>query len=242
MINLFEDITKKAVPTAEVIYDINDFTNSDVTAKLVNESTKITITNNDGKDTYVFKENGNFTFEFVDENGNKGSALASVNWIDKISPTATITYDITEETNGPVTATLSGFSEKVTIVNNSGSDTYIFTENGEFTFEFVDEAGNIGTATATVNWIKEESENPNEGENPDDGQNPDEGEKPDDGQSKDEENDKLNDIEKDDTIANGNLPQTGTNNIVLFILCGVGILAIIFYIKMRKISKKQKHL
>ena len=27
------------------------------------------------------------------------------------------------------------------------------TENGEFTFEFVDKAGNTGSATATVDWI-----------------------------------------------------------------------------------------
>ena len=33
-------------------------------------------------------------------------------------------------------------------------------KTGEFTFEFVDEAGNYGTATAKVDWIKKEQENP----------------------------------------------------------------------------------
>ena len=227
---------------------------------------KITITNNDGKDTYVFKENGEFTFEFIDENGNKGSALASVNWIDKIPPTATITYDITEETDKSVTATLSGFSEKVTIVNNSGSDKYVFNDNGEFTFEFVDEAGNSGKATATVNWInkKSDEQNPDDENKPEEGQNPDGDDKPEEGQEpdgedepeegqkpdgenkpeeekpddedelKEEENNKLNDIEKDDTVANGKIPQTGTNNLVIYILLGITIIAIIFYIKMKK--------
>ena len=41
----------------------------------------------------------------------------------------------------------------ITVTNNEGNKTYTFTENGEFTFEFVDKAGNQGTTTAIVNWI-----------------------------------------------------------------------------------------
>lgn len=81
MINLFEDITKKVPPTAEIEYDITEETSQNVTAKLVNPSTEITITNNNGNDTYVFMKNGEFTFEFVDIYGNKGTAKAIVNWI-----------------------------------------------------------------------------------------------------------------------------------------------------------------
>lgn len=83
IINLYEDVTKKTIPTAEVQYDITTQTNQNVTATLVNPSKEITITNNDGKDTYVFSENGEFTFEFIDKYGNKGSTTASVNWIIK---------------------------------------------------------------------------------------------------------------------------------------------------------------
>lgn len=265
MINLFEDITKNTKPTAEIEYNINELTNSDVIAKLVNQSTDITITNNEGKDTYTFVENGEFTFEFIDKNGNKGSATAVVNWIDKTPPTATISYDITEETSGPVTAKLSDFSEKVTITNNAGSDTYTFTENGTFKFEFVDEAGNMGTAIATVNWIKEESETPDpgEGENPDDTPDPGEGENPDDtpdpgegenpGETPDpgeEENpdgaidsdqSQTSDInDSDTTIAPGKIPQTGINNIILIVILGVSIIAIIIYIRMRAMGKNKK--
>ena len=180
MINLYEDITKKTEPTAEIEYDIKELTNSNVTATLVNPSTDITITNNAGKNTYVFTQNDNFTFEFVDKDGNKGKATATVNWIDKIVPTATISYDIEEETDQPVTAKVSNFSEKVTIINNSGSDTYTFTKNDSFKFEFKDEAGNIGEAIATVSWIKEKSETPDpgEGENPGETPDPGEGENP----------------------------------------------------------------
>ncbi len=83
MFNLFEDATKGQKPTAEIQYDITTQTTENVTAKLINPSTEITITNNHGSDTYVFKENGEFTFEFKDKNGNTGTATAKVNWIVK---------------------------------------------------------------------------------------------------------------------------------------------------------------
>jgi hypothetical protein len=156
MINLFEDTTKRTAPIAGIEYDITNVTNQNVTAKLVNPSTAITITNNDGSDTYTFTENGKFTFEFEDAYGQKGTATAEVNWIDKEAPIATITYNITEETTEDVTAVISFNEDNVTITNNFGSDVYTFNKNGSFEFEFVDEAGNTGTATATVNWIKEE--------------------------------------------------------------------------------------
>ena len=44
-INLYEDISNRKVPTAEIEYDIKSNTNQKVTAKLVNPSTEITITN-----------------------------------------------------------------------------------------------------------------------------------------------------------------------------------------------------
>lgn len=50
-------------------------------------------------------------------------------------------------------ATLTGFSEPVTILNNGGSPDYTFTSNGSFTYAFSDAAGNIGYATAVVDWI-----------------------------------------------------------------------------------------
>lgn len=81
MINLFEDVTKNEIPTVEIEYDITEKTSNPVTAKLVNASTDITITNNEGRNTYTFTENGQFVFEFVDKYGNKGTAAAVVSWI-----------------------------------------------------------------------------------------------------------------------------------------------------------------
>lgn len=185
MINLYEDTTKQVLPTADIEYDIKSLTNKDVTAKLVNPSTGITIKNNNGKDSYIFKENGKFTFEFVDEAGNVGSAVAIVSNIDKILPTATIKYSNEEETNESVIATLTNESEPITILNNDGKKEYTFTKNGTFEFTYKDNAGNVNKTTAKVNWIisnsdEEEIENPDkkpEEENPnkdvDSNENPD---------------------------------------------------------------------
>ncbi len=155
MFNFYEDTTKKEVviPTAEIEYDIETLTNRNVVAKLVNPSTDIKVINNNGSDTYTFTENGEFTFEFEDAEGNKGTATAKVDWICKTLPNATFTYDIGEATNQDVTVTVTFDRENVTILNNNGKNTYTFTENGEFTFNFRGPYGNEGTATAKVDWI-----------------------------------------------------------------------------------------
>lgn len=150
------DWIDKEEPTAEFEYSTKKITNKNVTVKL-KPNKEVTIDNNGGKDTYTFTKNGEFTFEFTSKAGNKGSATARVDWIDKTAPTATITYSTKEQTEGEVVATLNP-SEKVKVTNNGGKLTYTFRENAEFTFAFVDEAGNIGYATAKVNWIKKNND------------------------------------------------------------------------------------
>lgn len=190
--NIFQDLTKNPRPTAGIGYSETEPTSKDVVARLVNASTNITITNNNGSDTYIFTDNGSFTFEFVDEKGTKGSTTVTVTWIDRVAPTATIEYSTNSPINHSVFATLKP-NEDVTVTNNgmfrvdsdgnvldqagnvmpgyssdgygtiidengnvvSNADPlkYEFITNGEFTFEFVDRAGNRGSATARVNWI-----------------------------------------------------------------------------------------
>jgi hypothetical protein len=141
----------KVAPTATITYSKVDPTNQDVVATL-NPSEDVAITNNEGSTSYMFVENGNFTFEFVDAAGNVGSVDATVTNIDKVAPTATITYSKVDPTNQDVVATLIP-SEDVAITNNEGSTSYTFVENGNFTFEFVDAAGNVGSVDATVTNI-----------------------------------------------------------------------------------------
>ena len=104
-------------------------TNEDVIVTVELSKEDAYITNNNGNNTYTFTENGSFTFGFVDEAGNRGTVTASVNWIDKIAPTASVNYSETSQTKNPVTATLIDESEEITVINNNGSKTYTFTEN-----------------------------------------------------------------------------------------------------------------
>lgn len=160
MFNFYEDITKKEVviPTAEVEYSTTNKTNQDVVATLVNPSTEITVLNNNGNKSYTFTENGSFTFEFEDKEGNKGSVNATVDWICKTLPEPILEYDIPTPTNQDVTVTVKfkvngEFNDDVTILNNDGNNTHTFTENGDFTFNFRGPYGNEGSVTANVDWI-----------------------------------------------------------------------------------------
>lgn len=140
----------KSLPTGTVSYDRVGLTNEDVTATLaVAVGTKIL--NNNGQNTYVFTENGSFDFQIENAAGTKGAVTASVDWIDKEPPAATVSYSTTGPTNQNVTATITP-SESVTITS-PGEEKHIFTENGSFTFTFEDAAGNTGSAEAKVDWI-----------------------------------------------------------------------------------------
>ncbi len=142
-------------PTATVTYSTTQPTNGDVVATLV-PSEKVTVTNNEGSLTHTFTANGSFTFEFEDEAGNKGTALATVANIDKSLPTGTVSYDITGPTNQNVTATLT-VEPGITILNNEGKNTHVFTENGSFEFRIRNAVGTEGVVAAAVSWIDKEA-------------------------------------------------------------------------------------
>jgi hypothetical protein len=73
--------------------------------------------------------------------------------LDNISPVGTVTYSPPGRTASDVKATLST-NESVRVTKpSSGSKEYLFTDNGTFEFEFIDDAGNIGKAMATVQGI-----------------------------------------------------------------------------------------
>ncbi len=173
--NLYQDITKNPHPTAGIGYSTTESTNGTVIARLINPSTEITITNNDGKDTYVFTENGEFTFEFVDANGNTGKAVAKVNWIDKSGPTADVNYKL--DADDKLTILLDNISENVYIldkdnnkinyieVNDNGKVTNIsYLDNVGKTYKILDKDIATGNTTKITykNTIKDTMENPTE--------------------------------------------------------------------------------
>ncbi len=152
-------------------------TNSSVRAELTfTDGAEVTIINNGQTDntdsdgssdidsnslnpfTYLFLENGRFVFEYLDQAGNKGVAVANVDWIDKTPPSAIIQYSTLSPTTGKVVAKLikaSPTDEDFTITNNQGSDEHTFERNGQFMFEYRDEAGNQASTVAYVDWIEE---------------------------------------------------------------------------------------
>ncbi len=166
VLKLYENVTVNETPRAEVNYNIARPTNKDVTAELINPIRPITVTNNDGKTTYTFTENGEFTFEFVDEEGRTGSATARVDWIDKTPPQAEVSFSTTELTNQDVVATITFDKENITILSQDvqitenpvdGSKTITFDANASYELRFADELGNVGTKEITVDWIDTEA-------------------------------------------------------------------------------------
>lgn len=92
------------------------------------------------------------TYSVSDASNNYAIATRTVKVIDTVSPTAKVSYDVTTLTNGNVMVTMTP-SEPITVTNNGGLVNHVFTNNGSFTFEFADAAGNAGSVTATVNNI-----------------------------------------------------------------------------------------
>ena len=87
------------------------------------------------------------------EEGNKSRITYEIIKVNKTGIEATINYSTTESTTDPVIATVTFNKEGIKITNNEGKNTYEFTENGEFAFEYVDEAGRTGSIIAKVDWI-----------------------------------------------------------------------------------------
>ncbi|MCM1052947.1 MAG: NPCBM/NEW2 domain-containing protein [Ruminococcus sp.] len=159
------DWIDRDAPIATFTYDIAELTNSDVTVTIdFNEET--TITNNNNSNSYTFTDNGDFTFEFKDKAGNTGEFTAKVIWIDKIAPTAGLTYN--RSSKDKATVTVVNPSEDIIFIDGDG--TYEYTKNGTYEISFKDKAGNIGTVTAVIDWLEIESDNPNDNKpvNPDD--------------------------------------------------------------------------
>lgn len=157
------DFIDKSAPIPTVTYYVNGReydtsvpTNQNVTAKVTFDDggAPVEIQNNDGSFEYEFSANGSFTFIFKDQAGNSGEVTALVSEIDKIAPTGYVTYSKSSWTNTDVIATLHTSDDKnqVIITNNQGEN-YTFTQNGEFNFEFKDEAGNIASVKAETQII-----------------------------------------------------------------------------------------
>jgi len=110
------------------------------------------VTASEGKLTYTCMENKTIRVTVIDAAGNETIEEFAVNNIDRIAPAGTIEYTPDNITNQDVRAVLT-LDEPGRVLNNDGKMEYIFIENGEFTFEFEDAAGNRSFMPAAVSWI-----------------------------------------------------------------------------------------
>jgi hypothetical protein len=136
--------------TSSIIYTKDELTNEDVIATITGfNKSNITIS---GWNAYTFTGNGAYLFEYQDLAGNTGESLATVTWIDKTMPTASLRYDPLGPswTNGSVFVQVTWFTESITGLNQTD---YLFVTNGTFLFTYRDLAGNTGTNEAIVSWI-----------------------------------------------------------------------------------------
>lgn len=127
-------------------------TNKDIKVSITFNRENVTITNNDGKDSYIFKENGDFTFKYIDSNGFEGLTTAIVTNIDKTPPEGAVTQEIVDkqvvvkiDLNEPVVA-IEGWS--VSEDGLSITKTYSVDANENITL--TDNVGNTSTIQFVV--------------------------------------------------------------------------------------------
>ncbi len=145
-VDWLEDET--SIPSFNVEYD-NTITNKDSSVVLNYDKSKYTLLNNNGSETLVFTQNGEYMFELADEEGRVFGVKVVVDWIDKTAPTASLEYDKTQ--SGKAIVKVINPSEDITFADGNGI--YEFTKNGEYVIEFYDKAGNKGSVTAVVDWL-----------------------------------------------------------------------------------------
>jgi len=153
----YQDITytiaydEKGLVTNETFQDQEG---NEIDPENKDEIRKLNLTGRSKPLNHEFDKNGSYTFRIQDKAGNISEIKAEVNFITGVN--ASITYSTDQPTTKEVVATLSFDANDIRILNNGGRNTYVFKENGSFTFEYLDTEGNKRTITATVNWIEKE--------------------------------------------------------------------------------------
>ena len=150
-----------ATPIEAVItYSVEDMTkktNQDIVATInfANNNRDVTITNNEGKNTYTFDKNGEFTFEYTDEYGFEGTATAVVDNIDKDPPVATVKKEIKNKqvivtiTVNEKVADIDGWTS-IELVDGKMALTKTYSVDADDNLNLVDEAGNTTSVNVQV--------------------------------------------------------------------------------------------
>lgn len=153
----------KTPPTGQFYISKEEVTNEDIDVTVVyaddvsNPCTLIPPADVEdlGGDIFRISQNGTYNFLCQDAVGNVATFEITIDNIDReINPY--VIYDIEGPTNLSVTASVYSDDEEIFTINNNGLFDYVFVENGSFTFEVRDGAGNEAQVTAAVDWINKE--------------------------------------------------------------------------------------
>lgn len=147
-------------------FDTTGKTNNDIIAELTTEDPDLDI-----DEMYVFTQNGEHEFTFLDENGKQQTIIAVVNCIDKEELTYKMSYSTTTLTNGEVTVTIKANKQLENIYDSFTDDngnkidtgwtlledgytiTKTYTENATDIASIMDLAGNCINITVEINNI-----------------------------------------------------------------------------------------
>ncbi len=167
-------------PTAVIQYSTKEATDEPVTAVLVDWADNFTkekekfkvrldgIENSDGtKEVTLNTADEKITFVLADEAGNESKFTAHAPWIIGEAKPATIIYSTTDKTREDVTVYLdfegmNNTAAAITLLNplnvtesvdEQGNKLFIFSANGIYNFEYIDDNGKIGYVTAYINNI-----------------------------------------------------------------------------------------
>ena len=133
-------------PVTVTYSDMSEWTNKDVIATL-NIGSDAKVTNNEGNNTYTFKENGSFSFEY-ERRGRTFSQEVKVENIDKILPEISniengkiyfesVIPNVNDEHLGKVQVTLNGQAIEGYSLGNE------LTQEGQYEVMATDKAGNV---------------------------------------------------------------------------------------------------
>ena len=150
----------KTAPTANIVLSTSSITNQNVTATItaneeIQQVSGWTLSSNNKVLTKVFSSNGSENVTLVDLAGNSATVMVVVANIDKVAPTATVSYSTTSQTRQNVTATIAA-NEQIQEVSgwtrssDNKSLTKSFSANTTTQVTIVDLAGNSSTVPISI--------------------------------------------------------------------------------------------
>ena len=155
-------------------YDLLTFNGNDILGNSIQEVEGIEPVPNES-DTYLVSSYGVLDYQITDTETNltsNGSLLLAVDTKKPSCPDEAVQYSARDWTNQDVVVRIQAQDDHAKTITylrrvvdedkkerfeeDASGDTHVFTENGEHTFYFKDQAGNMESKTVTVNWIDKE--------------------------------------------------------------------------------------